>query len=129
MSNFLPPPVCQGPAAARDGHGVPETGQGSRNHAALCLPRHAAVDARLAPIQRHQYKGPRDRLDLWDAIMLNFFTSARVGEYIESAAREGTGRGLYYKDVEFVVFRNEYGETEFGTKVTKDAKGMTATPW
>ena len=29
--------------------------------------------------------------------MLNVFTSARVGEYIESTAREGTGRGLYYK--------------------------------
>lgn len=37
------------------------------------------------------------RLDLWDGIMLNVFTSARVGEYIESTAREGSGRGLHYK--------------------------------
>ena len=44
----------------------------------------------------HRYSSPRDRLDLWDGILLNVFTSARVGEYIESTAREGSGRGLRY---------------------------------
>ena len=29
--------------------------------------------------------------------MLNVFTSGRVSDYIESTAREGSGRGLYYK--------------------------------
>jgi hypothetical protein len=28
--------------------------------------------------------------------MLNVFTSARVGEYIESTARQGSGRGIHY---------------------------------
>ncbi|KAH9841009.1 uncharacterized protein C8Q71DRAFT_701269 [Rhodofomes roseus] len=96
----------------------------------------------------HLYDNPRDRLELWDGIMLNVFTSARVGEYIESTAREGSGRGLHYKasllrcrrqpethapdcdqDVEFVVFRNEHGNPEFAMEVKKDGKGMTATPW
>lgn len=45
----------------------------------------------------HRYDSPKDRLDLWDGIMLNVFTSARVGEYIESTAREGSGRGLRYR--------------------------------
>jgi len=45
----------------------------------------------------HKYGSPKDRLDLWDGIMLNAFTSARVGEYIESTVREGSGRGLHYK--------------------------------
>ncbi|KAG8993138.1 hypothetical protein FRB90_000781 [Tulasnella sp. 427] len=31
-----------------------------------------------------------------DGIMLNVFTSARVGEYNESTARQGSGRGLLY---------------------------------
>jgi hypothetical protein len=45
----------------------------------------------------HRYGSPKDRLDLWDGILLNIFTSARVGEYIESTAREGSGRGLCYR--------------------------------
>ena len=45
----------------------------------------------------YRYGSPKDRLDLWDGIMLNVFTSARVGDYIESTAREGSGRGLRYK--------------------------------
>jgi hypothetical protein len=28
----------------------------------------------------HRYGSPKDRLDLWDGILLNVFTSARVGE-------------------------------------------------
>jgi len=45
----------------------------------------------------HQYGSPKDCLDLWDGILLNVFTSARVGEYIELTAREGSGRGLRYR--------------------------------
>ncbi|KAI0252176.1 hypothetical protein BJV78DRAFT_1281943 [Lactifluus subvellereus] len=77
----------------------------------------------------HRYESQRDRLDLWDGIMPNGFTSARVDEYIESTAREGSGRGLHYRDVEFVVFRNECGNPEFAIEAKKDGKGMTATPW
>ena len=45
----------------------------------------------------HLYDSPKHRLELWDGIMLNVFTSGRVSDYIESTAREGSGRGLYYK--------------------------------
>ena len=45
----------------------------------------------------HRYASPKDRPDLWDGIMINVFTCARVGEYIESTARENSGRGLYYR--------------------------------
>ncbi|KAI0029622.1 hypothetical protein K488DRAFT_56022 [Vararia minispora EC-137] len=76
----------------------------------------------------HRYDRPRGRLYLWDGIVLNVFTSARVGEFIESTAREGSGRGLHYRDVSFVFFRNEDGNAEFAMEIVKDAKGMTASP-
>ena len=41
----------------------------------------------------HRYDRPRDRLDLWDGVMLNVFTSARVGEHIESTSRGGSSQG------------------------------------
>ena len=90
-----------------------------------------------------RYGSPKARLDLWDGILLNVFTSARVGEYIESNARDGSGRGQRYEvrlllaphgmladlgrnhqDVWFVVFRNEQGNPEFAIDVKKDGKGM-----
>jgi hypothetical protein len=37
------------------------------------------------------------RVDLWAEIQLNVSTSARVGEYIESISRVGSGRGLLYR--------------------------------
>jgi hypothetical protein len=76
----------------------------------------------------HQYGSPRIRILLWDAISHNVFTSARSGEFIESTARAGSGRGLYFRDVALVVFINENGDTEFANEVEKDAKGMTFTP-
>ncbi|KAK7398162.1 hypothetical protein QQX98_012469 [Neonectria punicea] len=42
--------------------------------------------------------------------------------------RFGSGRGLYYKDVKFGVFRNEHGNAEFAIQLVRDAKGMTHTP-
>ena len=39
----------------------------------------------------HMYKTPGARLDLWDGMLLNVFTSAWAGEYIESTARAGSG--------------------------------------
>ncbi|KAI0831934.1 hypothetical protein BC628DRAFT_569142 [Trametes gibbosa] len=72
----------------------------------------------------NQFGSPKDRLDLWDGTLLSVFTSARVGEYIES-----TGRGLRHKDVRFVVLRDEQGEPEAAMEVKKDGKGMTSTPW
>ncbi|KAG8986128.1 hypothetical protein FRB94_003096 [Tulasnella sp. JGI-2019a] len=77
----------------------------------------------------HRYDSPKDCLDLWDGIMLNVFTSAQVSKYIKSTAHEGSGRGLCYKDVEFVIFHNEHRQPEFAMEVKKDGKGMTATPW
>jgi hypothetical protein len=43
------------------------------------------------------YDKPRTRVDTWAKIQLYVFTSARVGEYIESTCRAGSGRGLYYR--------------------------------
>ncbi len=43
------------------------------------------------------YDKQRVRLDTWAKIQLYVFTSARVGEYIESTCRAGSGRGLYYR--------------------------------
>ena len=45
----------------------------------------------------YRYGSLKERLDLRDKIMLSVFTSARVGEYIESTAYEGSSRGLRYK--------------------------------
>ncbi|KAJ7648133.1 hypothetical protein FB45DRAFT_1102841 [Roridomyces roridus] len=69
-----------------------------------------------------------DRVDFWAELQLYAFTSGRVGEYIESTARAGSGRGLRYRDVSFSIFRNEYGDAEFALQVVKDAKGMTFMP-
>lgn len=43
------------------------------------------------------YDKPRILVDTWAKIQLYVFTSARVGEYIESTCRAGSGRGLYYR--------------------------------
>jgi hypothetical protein len=43
------------------------------------------------------YKSPATRLDDWAIQLGNTFSSARIGEYIESSCRSKTGRGLYYK--------------------------------
>ncbi|KAL2050086.1 hypothetical protein ABVK25_009696 [Lepraria finkii] len=74
------------------------------------------------------YDKPRVRVDTWAKIQLYVFTSARVGEYIESTCRAGSGRGLYYRDMTFGVFRNEHGKAEFAIQVVRDAKNMTWTP-
>ncbi|KAI0254470.1 hypothetical protein BJV78DRAFT_1280066 [Lactifluus subvellereus] len=84
------------------------------------------LGARLWGSDWHKYTSPKDRLDLWDSIMLKVFTSARVGEYIESTAREESGRGLRYKDLVVGVFRNEQGDPEFFMEVKKDGKGIRA---
>jgi len=70
---------------------------------------------------------PGDRVDLWVEFQLNVFTSARVGEYIESTSRAGSGRGLRFRNVTFAVFLNEDGNAESAMHVIKDAKGMTFT--
>lgn len=43
------------------------------------------------------YDKPRIRVDTWAKIQLYVFTSARVGEYIESTCGVDSGRGLYYR--------------------------------
>jgi hypothetical protein len=45
----------------------------------------------------HMYEKPGIRVDVWAEIQLNVFTSARVGEFIESTCRAGSGRGLHYR--------------------------------
>jgi hypothetical protein len=101
----------------------------------------------------HVYEGPDIRVDVWAEIQLNVFTSARVGEDIESTCRAGPGRGLHYRvsaplsgedcsliagersdpthvvqDITFGVFCNEHGKAEFAMQVVRDVKGMTFTP-
>ena len=43
------------------------------------------------------YESPKTRVSDWADIMVIVCSSARVGEYIESSCRAGSGRGLYYK--------------------------------
>ncbi|KAM9874786.1 hypothetical protein VDGL01_11107 [Verticillium dahliae] len=74
------------------------------------------------------YERPATRVYDWAFYMATVCSSARIGEYIESTCRPGSGRGLYYKDVMFGVFRNEQGNTEFAVQLVRDAKGMTHEP-
>ncbi|KAL6240235.1 hypothetical protein RBB50_012872 [Rhinocladiella similis] len=75
-----------------------------------------------------EYKRPGIRVSTWSETLDYGFTSARVGEYLESTARANSGRGLYHRDIIFIVFRNEHGKPEFAAQLTRDAKGMTWTP-
>jgi hypothetical protein len=43
------------------------------------------------------FQRPGRRVHLWTFIMGCVYSSARMGEYVESSARLGTSRGLYYK--------------------------------
>ena len=45
----------------------------------------------------HKYERPGVRVEVWAEIQLHAFTSARVGEYLESTCRAGSGRGLHYR--------------------------------
>lgn len=95
-----------------------------------------------------EYKSPATRVDDWLLLLANTFSSSRIGEYIESSCRSGSGRGLYYRvsfrtcgqkeprrmltltiqDITFGVFVNEYGNPEFAVQLTRDAKNMANTP-
>ncbi|KAI9773770.1 MAG: hypothetical protein M1839_002003 [Geoglossum umbratile] len=71
---------------------------------------------------------PRSMVQDFAALVLFIYTSGRVGEYFESGCRQGSGRGLLYKHIDFVIFRNERGEAELAIRATRDAKGMTNKP-
>lgn len=43
------------------------------------------------------YESPKTRVSDWADILVIVCSSARVGEYIESSCRAGSGRGLHYK--------------------------------
>ncbi|EJT68897.1 hypothetical protein, variant [Gaeumannomyces tritici R3-111a-1] len=75
-----------------------------------------------------EYERPATRVYDWADFMAIVCSSARIGEYIESTCRAGSGRGMYYKDVTFGVFRNEHGNAEFAIQLVRDAKGMTDNP-
>lgn len=49
----------------------------------------------------HKYKRPGVRIEVWAEIQPHAFTSARVGEYLESTCRAGSGRGLHYRVSDF----------------------------
>lgn len=44
-----------------------------------------------------KYNLPGGRIDDWALLLGNTFSSSRIGEYIESTCRAGTGRGLHYR--------------------------------
>lgn len=92
---------------------------------------------------------PATRVYDWADLLAIVCSSARVGEYIESTCRAGSGRGLYYRvsiteyphcrvivqadeeipqNVTFGVFLNEHGNAEFAVQLVRDAKGMTDNP-
>ncbi|RSL79978.1 hypothetical protein CEP52_017454 [Fusarium oligoseptatum] len=75
-----------------------------------------------------EHKHPATPVDDWGLLLGNTYSSSRIGEYIESTCRGGTGRGLYFKDLTFVAFINEEGAPEFAIQLTRDAKNMTSTP-
>lgn len=67
-------------------------------------PRRFATKTHLLPFARQlwmtdwfEYKSPATRVDDWLLHLANTFSSSRIGEYIESSCRPGTGRGLYYR--------------------------------
>ncbi|EJT69642.1 hypothetical protein GGTG_12526 [Gaeumannomyces tritici R3-111a-1] len=74
------------------------------------------------------YEKPATRVYDWADYMAIVCSSARIGEYIESSCRPGSGRSLYYKDVTFGVFRNEHDNAEFAIQLVRDVKGTTDTP-
>ncbi|KAJ4502326.1 hypothetical protein HRR76_005404 [Exophiala dermatitidis] len=76
----------------------------------------------------HQYTHPRSLVQNHAACTLFVYTPSRVGEIFESNMRRGSGRGLLYKDVVFVVFKNEKGKAELAVRATRDAKGFTNKP-
>ncbi|MCJ1278125.1 hypothetical protein MMC21_005940 [Puttea exsequens] len=76
----------------------------------------------------HQYRYGRILVQDHAAYMLFIYSSARVGDYFESNMRKGSGRGLLYETIDFVVFKNEKGKAEIGVRVTRDAKGFSETP-
>lgn len=45
----------------------------------------------------HRYDRPGIRIEVWGETQLSAFTSARIGEYLESTCRAGSGRGLYFR--------------------------------
>lgn len=44
-----------------------------------------------------EHKHPATPVDDWGLLLGNTYSSSRIGEYIESTCRVGTGRGLYFK--------------------------------
>ncbi len=88
------------------------------------------------------YTSPSTRVEDWALLQAMIYSSARVGEYIESLARKGSGRGLHYKvckqkkvlilpsltqtqDIMMIVFLNEDDKPELAFQLTKDAKNMS----
>ncbi|OJD24222.1 hypothetical protein ACJ73_04422 [Blastomyces percursus] len=54
------------------------------------------------------------------------YSSARVGEYVESSARHHSGRGLYLpEDMTFLVIHNHKGRPEIIIRPKRDAKNMS----
>ncbi|KND89402.1 hypothetical protein TOPH_06078, partial [Tolypocladium ophioglossoides CBS 100239] len=75
-----------------------------------------------------EYEKPATRVYDWAGLMAIVCSSARIGEYIESSCRAGSGRGLYYKDVKFGVFRNEHGNAEFAIQLHSLYEGLVPMP-
>jgi len=97
----------------------------------------------------HQYRHGRILVQDHAAYMLFIYSSALVGEYLESNLGRGSGRGLLYEvsgvilqgtadqescrasrlrceqTIDFAVYKNEKGEAEIGVRVIRDAKGFS----
>ncbi|KAF2007873.1 hypothetical protein P154DRAFT_568700 [Amniculicola lignicola CBS 123094] len=71
---------------------------------------------------------PRRRVEIWALIMACVFSTSRIGEFVESTCRLGSGRGLRFQEIIFAVFRNKCGNIEFAVQLRRDAKCMTFTP-
>ncbi|KAL1963526.1 hypothetical protein VTN77DRAFT_8107 [Rasamsonia byssochlamydoides] len=56
------------------------------------------------------------------ALKLLIHSLGRLGEYFKSTARRHSGRGMYLKDIVFLIGRNQKGEAEVFLQAKRDPK-------
>ncbi|OAX84412.1 hypothetical protein ACJ72_01218 [Emergomyces africanus] len=74
----------------------------------------------------HAFPYPLYRVYLLALLKMSMFSSAQVGEYVESTARQHSGRGLYVPEgLTFLVIHNHKDQSEIIIQPTRDSKGMS----
>ncbi|PGH27130.1 hypothetical protein AJ80_01086 [Polytolypa hystricis UAMH7299] len=74
----------------------------------------------------YEFPYPLYRVYLSVLLKMCMYSSARVGEYVESTGRAGSGRGLYVPEgLTFLVIHNGKGQSEIIVRPKRDAKNMS----